>query len=180
MVAPAPVSALLHAVAVVKTGAFGVFRLIYNLYGVDLVQSMNLKKRLAYSTISHLSYIFLGILIPSQIATMGGLLHLVNHGIMKITLFMCVGNYSQAYGAHKVREVAGMGRLMPITTLSLTLASLGLSGIPLTAGYLSKKYLEEGAKMAGVEWALYLLMVIPPFITAFLTLIFGVFQHQKL
>lgn len=182
MVAPAPVSALLHAVAVVKAGAFGVVRLVYDLYGVQLVQSMNLwqplaylvgftivfgsfmavfqkelKKRLAYSTISHISYIILGILIPGPVATMGALLHLVNHGIMKITLFMCVGNYSEAYGIHRVEEVKGIGRKMPLTTLAFTLASLGLIGVPLTAGYLTKKYLEEGAKLSGVEWAVYVL-----------------------
>ncbi|MEJ5339545.1 MAG: proton-conducting transporter membrane subunit [Aquificaceae bacterium] len=192
MVAPAPVSALLHAVAVVKAGAFGVVRLVYDLYGVQLVQSMNLwqflaylagftiafgslmavfqselKKRLAYSTISHLSYIILGILIPGPVATMGALLHLVNHGIMKITLFMCVGNYSEAYGIHRVEEVNGVGRRMPLTTLAFTLASLGLIGVPLTAGYLTKKYLEEGARFAGQEWAVYVL-----YLSSFLSVLY--------
>lgn len=182
MVAPAPVSALLHAVAVVKAGAFGVMRLVHDLYGVQLVQSMHLwqslsylagftiifasfmavfqselKKRLAYSTISHMSYILLGTLLPGPVATMGALLHLVNHGVMKITLFMCVGNYSETYRIHRIEELRGVGRKMPLTTLALTIASLGLIGVPLTAGYLTKKYLEEGARLAGQEWAVYLL-----------------------
>ncbi len=182
MVAPAPVSALLHAVAVVKAGAFGVIRLVYDLYGAHTVQALNLwqalaylagwtivfgasmavfqselKKRLAYSTISHLSYILLGTLLPSPVATMGALLHLVNHGIMKITLFMCVGNYSEAYGVHRFEEVKGIGRKMPLTTFALTLASLGLIGLPLTAGYLTKEYLQKGAELVGAEWAVYVL-----------------------
>lgn len=182
MVAPAPVSALLHAVAVVKAGAFGVARLVYDLYGAETVDALNLwqplaylagftivfgsfmavfqkelKKRLAYSTISHLSYILLGLLIPGPIATMGALLHLVNHGVMKITLFMCVGNYSETYGIHKVEEVKGIGKKMPLTTLALTIASLGLIGLPFTAGYLTKEYLQKGAQIAGVEWAVYVL-----------------------
>ena len=182
MVAPAPVSALLHAVAVVKAGAFGVVRLVYDLYGVETVQSLSLwqplaylagftiafgslmavfqkelKKRLAYSTISHISYIILGTLIPGPTATMGALLHLVNHGIMKITLFMCVGNYSEAYGIHRVEEIKGVGRKMPLTTLALTLASLGLIGLPFTAGYLTKEYLQKGAQLAETEWGVYLL-----------------------
>ncbi len=236
MVAPAPVSALLHAVAVVKAGAFGIVRLVYELYGVDLVQSMNLwqplayltaftilfgssmaifqeelKKRLAYSTISHISYIILGVLLPGQLSTMGALLHLVNHGIMKITLFMCLGNYAEKYDVHKFKELDGVGRRMPFTTLAFTIASLGLIGVPMTAGYLTKKYLEAGAKSAGEEWVVYVfyissilstlylipivfkawfgkikeevkgrklevspLMLIPPLITAFLTLFFGI------
>ena len=182
MVAPAPVSALLHAVAVVKAGAFGIVRLVYELYGVDLIQAMNLwqplaylagftilfgsfmavfqeelKKRLAYSTISHISYIILGILIPGQLSTMGALLHLVNHGIMKITLFMCLGNYAEYYNIHKFKELGGIGRKMPLTTLAFAIASLGLIGVPLTAGYLTKKYLEKGAEAAGVMWAVYIL-----------------------
>ncbi len=182
MVAPAPVSALLHAVAVVKAGAFGVVRLVYDLYGVETVQSLGLwqplaylagftiafgslmavfqkelKKRLAYSTISHISYIILGTLIPGPTATMGALLHLVNHGIMKITLFMCVGNYSEVYGIHRVEEIRGVGKRMPLTTLAFTLASLGLIGLPFTAGYLTKEYLQKGAQLAGAEWAVYLL-----------------------
>ncbi len=242
MVAPAPVSALLHAVAVVKAGAFGIVRLVYELYGASLVQGMHLwqplvyltaftilfgssmavfqeelKKRLAYSTISHISYIILGVLLPGQLSTIGALLHLVNHGIMKITLFMCLGNYAEKYDVHKFKELDGVGRKMPLTTFAFTVASLGLIGVPMTAGYLTKKYLEAGAKGAGEEWAYYVfyissifsvfylipivfkawfgkgkvevkkkrletnpLMLIPPLITALLTLLLGILPEEPI
>ena len=135
MVAPAPVSALLHAVAVVKAGAFGIVRIVYEVYGIEFAQSLNLllplavvaavtivwgsfralfqddlKRRLAFSTVSQVSYIALGVALFGPVGTIGGLVHLVHQGIMKITLFFCAGNYAETLGIHKVSEMDGAGR----------------------------------------------------------------------
>jgi multicomponent Na+:H+ antiporter subunit D len=185
MVAPAPVSALLHAVAVVKAGAFGIVRVVYDVYGVEFADELgvlvwlgalaaftiiygsvralyqdNLKKRLAYSTISQVSYIALGTAIVGPLATIGGLVHLVHQGIMKITLFFAAGNYDEALGIHKVSEMNGVGRLMPGTTLAFTIAALGMIGVPPVAGFVSKWYLGLGAMEAGLgHWILPILLI---------------------
>ncbi len=182
MVAPAPVSALLHAVAVVKAGAFGVVRIVYEVYGVTFAQTLevlaplavaaaitilwgswralfqdDLKKRLAYSTVSQVSYIILGVALFGPLGTVGGLVHLVHQGIMKITLFFCAGNYAETLGIHKVSEMDGAGRRMPLTTLAFSIAALGMMGAPLTAGAVSKAWLTEGAQAAGMDWAIWVL-----------------------
>jgi len=177
MVAPAPVSALLHAVAVVKAGAFGIVRIVYDVYGADTAAQLGvlhplaiaagvtivygsvqalfqdeLKKRLAYSTVSQVSYIVLGVAILGPAATIGGLAHLVHQGLMKITLFFGAGNYAEALGIHRVSEMNGVGRRMPLTTAAFTIAALGMIGVPPLAGYVSKWYLQKGAIQAGEEW----------------------------
>ena len=182
MVAPAPVSALLHAVAVVKAGAFGIVRIVYEVYGIEFAQALNLlaplaiiaaitivwgslralfqddlKKRLAYSTISQVSYIVLGVALFGPLGTIGGLVHLVHQGIMKITLFFSAGNYAETLGIHKVSEMNGAGRRMPATTLAFSIAALGMMGAPLTAGAISKTWLSDGATAAGMEWAIWVL-----------------------
>jgi multicomponent Na+:H+ antiporter subunit D len=174
MVAPAPVSALLHAVAVVKAGAFGIVRVVYDVFGVEFLDSLHmlpvlgalaaftivygsvkalsqdvLKKRLAYSTISQVSYIALGTAIVGPLATIGGVVHLVHQGIMKITLFFAAGNYAENLGVHRVSEMDGIGRRMPGTTLAFTIGALGMIGIPPIAGFVSKWYLGIGAVAAG-------------------------------
>jgi len=183
MVAPAPVSALLHAVAVVKAGAFGIVRVVYDVYGVVLAESLGLlaalavlasitivygsvralsqdglKKRLAYSTVSQVSYIALGASIFGPVATIGGVVHLVHQGIMKITLFFCAGNYAETLGVHRVSEMDGVGRRMPWTTLALTVGTLGMIGVPPVAGFVSKWYLGLGAVEAGSDWVLLILV----------------------
>lgn len=183
MVAPAPVSALLHAVAVVKAGAFGIVRVVYEVYGVEKAQSLallaplaiaacitilwgsqralwqdDLKRRLAYSTISQVSYIVLGVALYGSVGTIGGLVHLVHQGIMKITLFFCAGNYAETLGVHKVSEMNGIGRRMPLTTTAFSIGALGMIGVPYTAGYVSKQYLSEGAALAGAPWAGWVLI----------------------
>jgi multicomponent Na+:H+ antiporter subunit D len=183
MVAPAPVSALLHAVAVVKAGAFGIVRVVYDVYGVRFAESAGLlavlavlasvtivygsvkaltqdglKKRLAYSTVSQVSYIALGASIFGPVATVGGLVHLVHQGLMKITLFFCAGNYAETLGVHRVSEMDGVGRRMPWTTLAFTVGALGMIGIPPVAGFVSKWYLGLGAVEAGSDWALLVLV----------------------
>jgi multicomponent Na+:H+ antiporter subunit D len=170
MVAPAPVSALLHAVAVVKAGAFGIVRVVYDVFGVEftfdlgLLQPLgilaaitivygslralaqdNLKKRLAYSTVSQVSYIVLGVAILGPVGTIGGVVHLVHQGIMKITLFFAAGGYAETLGVHKISEMDGIGKRMPGTTVAFTIAALGMIGIPPVAGFVSKWYLGVGA-----------------------------------
>lgn len=182
MVAPAPVSALLHAVAVVKAGAFGVVRVVYDVYGIEFSDSLelltplavaaaitilwgslralfqdDLKRRLAYSTISQVSYIVLGVALIGPVGTVGGLVHLVHQGIMKITLFFCAGNYAETLGLHKVSELNGVGRRMPLTTLAFSIGALGMIGAPWTAGYVSKTYLVDGAHAGGMVWAEWVL-----------------------
>jgi multicomponent Na+:H+ antiporter subunit D len=182
MVAPAPVSSLLHAVAVVKAGAFGIVRVVYDVYGIEFAQQLGLltplavmaaltivygsvralyqdelKKRLAYSTVSQVSYIALGVAIFGPIATIGGIVHLVHQGIMKITLFFCAGNFAETLGIHHVSEMHGVGRRMPWTMGAFTLGALGMIGVPPLAGFISKWYLASGALAAGDSWVLWVL-----------------------
>ena len=183
MVAPAPVSALLHAVAVVKAGAFGIIRVVYDVYGVEpmlamklhlpllalaaatviygslkALQQQELKKRLAYSTVSQVSYITMGIALLGPVAAIGGLAHLVHQGLMKITLFFCAGNFAETLGVHRVREMDGIGRRMPLTMSAFTLCALGMMGVPPTAGFISKWYLGLGALESG--WPVILLVLV--------------------
>ena len=182
MVAPAPVSALLHSVAVVKAGAFGIVRVLYDVYGIEFAAGLgvtlplatvaavtiiygsmralfqdNLKRRLAFSTVSQVSYIVLGIALTGPIATIGGLVHLVHQGVMKITLFFCAGNLAETLGIHKVSEMDGVGRRMPWTMAAFTIGAFGMIGAPPLAGFVSKWYLGLGALDAGQGWVLVVL-----------------------
>jgi multicomponent Na+:H+ antiporter subunit D len=102
--------------------------------------------------VSQVSYIVLGASLAGPFATIGGLVHLVHQGIMKITLFFCAGNYAETLGTHHVSEMDGVGRRMPLTTAAFTVAALGMIGVPPLAGYVSKWYLQTGAIQAGDEW----------------------------
>ncbi len=170
MIAPTPVSALLHAVAVVKAGVFGCLRVILYIFGPGLLGDLevwaplafvlsftilgaglialgqdNLKRRLAFSTINSLSIIVLGALLLSPSGIRGGMLHLVNHGFLKITLFFCAGAiYVHTY-KENVSELAGIGRQMPLTMAAFTVGAMGLAGIPPINGFISKWYLCLGA-----------------------------------
>ena len=184
MVAPAPVSALLHAVAVVKAGAFGIIRVVYDVYGVETVTTLELtrpllylagftivygslmalrqrdiKKRLAFSTVSQVSYITLGVALLGPVAAVGALAHLVHQGLMKVTLFYCAGSFAETCGVHKVQEMDGLGRRMPLTMAAFTLAALGMIGIPPLAGFISKWYLGWGALAVDDPWVLAVLVV---------------------
>lgn len=179
MIAPAPVSALLHAVAVVKAGVFGIIRLIYDIFGTTLANSLgllvplaliasftiiyasiralfqnDLKRRLAYSTVSQLSYIILGTSIWGPIGTIGALTHLVHQGIMKVTLFYCAGNLAEALGIHRVDELDGVGRSMPLTMGAFTIAAFGMIGAPPVAGVVTKWYLGLGAIQSHEYWVI--------------------------
>lgn len=183
MVAPAPVSALLHAVAVVKAGAFGIVRVVYDVFGIDFAAGLgvtgplavlaaitilygslralvqdNLKRRLAFSTVSQVSYITLGVAIAGPLATIGGVVHLVHQGLMKITLFFCAGNLAETLGIHKVYDMNGVGRRMPWTMTAFTIGAFGMIGAPPIAGFVSKWYLGLGALETGEYWMILVLV----------------------
>lgn len=174
MVAPTPVSALLHAVAVVKSGAFGVIRVTgfvigpetMRAHGLDvilicfagatiLVASLialkqdDLKKRLAFSTIGHLSYIVMGAALASTASYTGALLHLSAHALMKITLFFCAGAIYVHTHRTRISQLDGLGRTMPWTFGAFAIGSLGLAGIPPLNGFISKWWLADGSLEAG-------------------------------
>lgn len=184
MVAPTPVSALLHAVAVVKMGVFCVLRVVFHVFGIGLVGGLglgiataylvsftilmasvyaltrdDLKARLAYSTVSQLSYIVLGAVLLSPVAMVGGIIHIAAHAFSKITLFFCAGSIYCASGKRKISDMAGIGRRLPWTMGAFFVASLSMIGIPPTAGFVSKWYLAEGAVAAGETAFLIVLLV---------------------
>ena len=184
MVAPAPVSALLHAVAVVKAGAFGIIRVVYEVFGIEYsaqrdlllplgivaaftivygsIQALaqdDLKKRLAYSTISQLSYIVIGVALVSPLATLAALVHVVHQGIMKITMFFCAGILDHELGVHEVSELGGSGRRLPLTMAAFTVAALAMIGLPPMAGFITKWYLAIGSVDAGASWVMVILLV---------------------
>ena len=182
MVAPTPVSGLLHAVAVVKSGAFGVSRVVLDVFGPELVFDLSLpfgfsaglvlstigaitltaasiialrkdhlKQRLAYSTVSQLSYIILGLGLFGWYGLVGALLHIPAHAFMKLTLFFCAGNLHVSTHTDYISEMAGIGKRMPLTMGAFTVASLGMAGIPLLAGFVSKYYMLIGGIQMGAR-----------------------------
>jgi multicomponent Na+:H+ antiporter subunit D len=179
MAAPAPVSALLHAVAVVKAGAFGFVRIIYDVFGIALVaelgvglplailasvtiifgslralQQTEIKKRLAYSTVSQVSYIVLGAALAGPYAVIGGLAHLVHQGLMKITLFFCAGIFDERAGIKRIADLNGVGARMPVTSVCFSLGALGMIGLPPLAGFVSKIYIGIGGIQSGAPWVI--------------------------
>ncbi|WP_256287910.1 cation:proton antiporter [Halobellus inordinatus] len=174
MVAPTPVSGLLHAVAVVKSGVFGIARVVLDVFGPETAGNLgvglplaavaavtivvasiialrqdNLKRRLAYSTISQLSYIVLGLGLLSPAALVGGLLHIPAHAFMKLTLFFCAGAIHVETHTDDISDMAGIGKRMPVTMAAFAVASVGMAGLPLVAGFVSKWYLLIGSLDAG-------------------------------
>ena len=184
MVAPTPVSALLHAVAVVKAGVFAILKITVYIFGLDLLRDTgvtdwllwvaaftilvasvialrqdNLKARLAYSTISQLSYIVMGALLVNSTALAGSTLHLATHAFGKITLFFCAGAILVASHKTKVSQLDGLGRQMPWTMGAFFLASLSIVGLPPMGGMWGKWYLALGALDAGYVFLVAVLMV---------------------
>ena len=202
MVAPTPVSALLHAVAVVKAGVFTVLKVSVYLFGLDYLdglwssdlimavaaftmlaaslvalQKTNLKARLAYSTVSQLSYIVLGAMLASQIAAIGSGMHIVMHAFGKITLFFCAGAIYVAAHKTEIHEMDGLGRSMPITMFAFLLGALSVIGAPPLGGLWSKWHLMLGAVEAGhalmigvflLSTLLNIAYLLPPVVRAFL------------
>ena len=173
-VAPTPVTALLHAVAVVNAGAFAIIRLTYYSFGVEFlrgtwvqdvcmgiamftivygcsraVKETHIKRRLAWSTVSNLSYILFGTMIMTPLGLVGALSHFVFHGFMKITSFLCAGAFMHQTGKKHVYEMDGMGRSMKIVFGTFTVSALGLMGVPGFAGFISKWNLTEAAVESG-------------------------------
>jgi len=170
MVAPTPVSALLHAVAVVKAGVFTMIKVVVYVFGADLLSNLstsfwvfaiaaatiiiasvialrqnNLKRRLAYSTISQLSYVVMGAFILAPLSLLGAALHIVAHAFGKITLFFAAGSIYTASHKTEISQLGGIGYKMPWTMGAFTIGALSMIGIPPLAGYLSKWYLLLGA-----------------------------------
>lgn len=175
MVAPTPVSALLHAVAVVKSGVFGVVRMTGFVFGPDVMRvfdlhiilatfagatiilaslialrQTDLKKRLAYSTVAHLSYVTLGAALLSQQGFAGGIMHISAHATMKITLFFCAGAIYVNVHRQKISDLDGIAKVMPWTMGAFVIGSMGLAGLPPVNGFLSKWLLMEGTMTAGM------------------------------
>ena len=176
MVAPTPVSALLHAVAVVKAGVFTVVKVIVYVFGIDylatsgagdwlvyaagftvLAASMvalmqdNLKRRLAYSTVSQLSYVVLAAAILTPISLIGAALHIAAHAVSKITLFFAAGSIYTAAHLTEVSQLDGIGRRMPWTMGAFAIGALSMIGVPPTAGFISKWFMLQGG-MASENW----------------------------
>ncbi|QBI21412.1 monovalent cation/H+ antiporter subunit D family protein [Egibacter rhizosphaerae] len=177
MVAPTPVSALLHAVAVVKAGAYGLVRVVLDLYGpataaalgvltplavvaavtllwgsVRAIGQDGLKARLAYSTVAQLAFVAFGVAVGGPGATAAGLVHLVHQGLMKVTLFYCVGALGKELGVHRASELDGTARRMPVTMSAFALAALAMVGVPPLAGFVTKWHLGVGAVAVGAWW----------------------------
>jgi multicomponent Na+:H+ antiporter subunit D len=184
MVAPAPVSALLHAVAVVKAGVFIVLKVSVYVFGLDTlretgasrpmmwvaaftliaaavvaVRTDTLKRRLAYSTVSQLAYIVLAATVANDIATAGAALHLVTHAVSKITLFLCAGAIAVTAGKTRVSELDGLGRAMPWTCAAFLVASISIIGLPPAGGTWSKWLMLLGTAEAGQTVPLVVLLV---------------------
>lgn len=173
-VAPTPVTALLHAVAVVKSGAFAIIRLTYYCFGVEFlkgtwaqnvlmiitmftivygcsraVKETHIKRRLAYSTISNLSYILFGVTIMTPLGLVGALSHLIFHAVMKISSFFCAGAIMHQTDRHYVHELDGLGYKMPAVFGVFTVSALALMGVPGLAGFVSKWNLASAAVESG-------------------------------
>ena len=184
MVAPTPVSALLHAVAVVKAGVFTILKVAVYLFGIDTIAALaaadwlaalaaltiligslvamtkdNLKARLAYSTISQLSYIVLGAMLGVAAGVVGGGMHVVMHAFGKITLFFCAGAILVAAHKTRVSELDGLGRTMPLTMLAFLIGALSIVGLPPFGGSWSKWWLVQGTLDTGA-WMLTAVLLI--------------------
>ena len=184
MVAPTPVSALLHAVAVVKAGVFSLLKIVIYVFGIDLLAQNgvrdlmlwvvaitilgasvvamhqdNLKRRLAYSTISQLSYVVLGAVLASAAGVTGAAIHIATHAVGKITLFFCAGAILVAAHKTRVSELDGLGRQMPVTMGAFLIASISIAGLPPLAGMWGKWYLAVGALDSGYAMLVGVLMV---------------------
>ena len=183
MVAPTTVSGVLHAVVVVKSGVFGIARTVLEVFGPATTSAMgvatplaavagvtiiagsllalkqdDLKRRLAYSTIAHLSYVVFGVALLTPAAVVGGLAHIGAHGITKLALFFCVGVLTIETDHTRVSEISGVGRQYPVTMGVFAVGACSLAGLPLFAGFVSKWHLLVGS--AAIHWAIPLVFVL--------------------
>jgi len=201
MVAPTPVSALLHAVAVVKAGVFSVAKVIVYVFGVDNLVSSggagwlvvvsgftivaasvvalhadNLKRRLAYSTVSQLSYVVLAAAVLAPLSVVGAVLHIAAHAVGKITLFFAAGAIYTAAHKTEVSQLDGIGRRMPWTMGAFAVGALSMIGLPPAAGFISKWYMLTGA-MAAANWLAVAVIVASTLLNAgyFLPIVYRAF-----
>jgi multicomponent Na+:H+ antiporter subunit D len=204
MVAPTPVSALLHAVAVVKAGVFAVVKVIVYIFGVGALQSSgeagwliyvagatvilaslvalrqdNLKKLLAYSTVSQLSYVVLAAAILAPISVVGAALHIAAHAVSKITLFFAAGSIYTAAHKTEVSELKGIGWRMPWTMGAFAVGALSMIGLPPTAGFLGKWFMLTGAMQTG-QWIAVGVIILSTLLNAayFLPILVNAFFHR--
>jgi multicomponent Na+:H+ antiporter subunit D len=204
MVAPTPVSALLHAVAVVKAGVFTILKVTTLIFGIETLsdseQSVwltvvagttviaasivalrqdNLKRRLAYSTVSQLSYVVLGVAILAPISVVGAAMHLAAHAVSKITLFFAAGSIYTAAHLTEVSQLDGIGRRMPRTMTAFAIGALGMIGIPPTAGFFGKWFMLSGA-MQTANWLAVGVMVLSTMLNAgyFLPIVYRAFFRE--
>jgi len=184
MAAPTPVSALLHAVAVVKSGVFAVIRVVGYVFGTDVLGAYglndilivlagstiilasliafaqdNLKRRLAYSTVGHLSYIVLGVALLTPLGMQGGIMHIAAHATMKITLFFCAGAIYVNLHRTEISNLNGIAKVMPWTMAAFTVGSLGLAGVPPINGFFSKWYLALGSLEGDMLIPMFILII---------------------
>ncbi|MFI3207168.1 MAG: proton-conducting transporter membrane subunit [Clostridia bacterium] len=201
-VAPTPVTALLHAVAVVKAGAFVIMRMTYYVFGADLLldsyaqvtvtiiagftvlyasimatKEQHFKRRLAYSTISNLSYILLGVVMMSSFGLLGALCHMVFHAFMKITAFFCAGAVMERSEARYINQLEGLGKKMPFVFTCFAIATLSLCGLPPLIGFTSK-YMLINAGIENGTWLGYMQIAIL-IIAAVLAVIYLLFVAIK-
>jgi len=183
MVAPTPVSALLHAVAVVKAGVFTVVKVVVYIFGIDLLTGAqsddwllfiagftiisasiialrqdNLKRRLAYSTVSQLSYVILATAILAPISVAGAVMHIAAHAFGKITLFFAAGSIYTAAHKTEISQLDGIGKRMPFTMAAFAIGTLSMIGVPPTAGFISKWYILSGALETGEAFAILVIV----------------------
>ena len=204
MVAPTPVSALLHAVAVVKAGVFTILKVAVLIFGIDVLSSAgqsawltvvagttilvasiialkqdNLKRRLAYSTVSQLSYVVLGVAILAPISVAGAAMHIAAHALSKITLFFAAGSIYTAAHLTEVSQLDGIGRRMPWTMGAFAIGALGMIGVPPTAGFLGKWFILTGA-MQTANWLAVGVIVVSTVLNAgyFLPIVFRAFFRE--
>ena len=184
MVAPTPVSALLHAVAVVKAGVFTVVKVIVYIFGTDTLRPLaesgwlvyvagatvlvasivalrqdNLKRMLAYSTVSQLSYVVLAAAVLAPLSIVGAALHIAAHAFGKITLFFAAGSIYTAAHKTEISQLAGIGRRMPWTMGAFAIGALSMIGVPPTFGFVSKWYMLTGALQAGQIFAVAVIVI---------------------
>lgn len=205
MVAPTPVSALLHAVAVVYSGAYGIVRVVYSVFGHELVGRLSisrimpwvigftilmgviiaarqdvLKRRLAYQTISHLSYILLGAFTLKPWGLAGAIMHMISYSTLKVSLFFCAGIISEQTGETDISRMGGVGWKLPKTMVVFSIAALGMIGMLPLNTFWGKYYLMKGSVKSG-RWPLAVVLIISGIINAvcFIPVIVDAFRGER-
>lgn len=205
MVAPTPVSALLHAVAVVYSGAYGIVRVVYSVFGYQLVGQLSisrimpwvigftiltavmiaarqdvLKRRLAYQTISHLSYILLGVFTLQPWGLAGAIMHMISYSTLKVSLFFCAGIISEQTGEKEISKMGGVGWKLPKTMVAFSIAAIGMIGMLPLNTFWGKYYLMKGSVESG-RWPLAVALIISGIINAvcFIPVIVNAFRGER-